>query len=180
MRHYSHATTYASTTYRSHLEAETAEFLDSAGILYEYEPTSVRLTTASGAVTWYTPDFILPELGVILETKGDLADPSLSKLALLARSPRALGRLSVEYMRGRFPILVALSRTGMAFYRPASPYGTVAICGDCGRLYWTPVSRGPCVLCGGLPGRVMRGVVGDSGLEALRRFYAQALAVVKG
>lgn len=174
MRPFSQATEYGLITYRSHLEAETAEFLDAAGVLYVYEPTSVRLTTPRGESTLYTPDFILPELGVVLETKGDLSDASLSKLALLARSPRALGRLSVEYMRGRFPILVALSRTGMAFYRPTSPHGTVAICGDCGRLYWTPVPKGRCVLCGGPPGRVMRAAVGDCGLEALRRFYASA------
>lgn len=173
MRFYSQATEYASTTYRSHLEAETAKFLDSAGVVYLYEPVTLRLAVRPGRTTLYTPDFILPELGVVLECKGDLADPSLQKLAALARNASALATLTTRYVGGnRMPVLVALSRTGMVFYRPASPYGTAAICGACGRLYWAPATRTPCAVCGGPPGRVMRAAAGDSGLDALRRFYA--------
>lgn len=177
MRRDAQATEYGLTTYRSHLEAETAQFFDEAGIAYLYEPVTLRLAIGQGATTLYTPDFILPELGVVLECKGDLSDPSLGKLALLAQSPSVLARLAVQHLRStRLPVLVALSRTGMVFYRPASPYGTVAVCAACGRLYFAPVTKAPCVFCGGPPGRLMRGAVGDSGLEAVRKFYAASLA----
>lgn len=176
MRHYGQAVEYASTTYRSHLEAETARFLDEAGVVYLYEPVTLRLALGRGQTTLYTPDFILPELGVVLECKGDLSDPSLAKPAALAHAIDALAYIAKQFMyAARSPMVVAMSRTGIRFYRPAAPNGMVALCGACGRLYWAPATRTPCAVCGGAAGAWMHGVTGDSGLEAVRRFYAASL-----
>jgi hypothetical protein len=57
---------YDGITFRSSLEADWAATLDSLGIAWEYEPTTVTLP--SGAT--YVPDFHLPEIGTWIEVKG--------------------------------------------------------------------------------------------------------------
>lgn len=59
-------TTYASTRFRSRLEADWAVTLDGLGILWEYEPELIVLPSG----TQYVPDFWLPEVGTWLEVKG--------------------------------------------------------------------------------------------------------------
>ncbi|MFJ3878020.1 hypothetical protein ACIPW5_11230 [Streptomyces sp. NPDC090077] len=60
-------TVYASTTFRSALEASWAATLDNLGIDWEYEPELVTLPSG----TRYLPDFHLPAIGTWLEVKGD-------------------------------------------------------------------------------------------------------------
>lgn len=55
--------------YRSGLEDDTAKFLESLGIDYEYETLRVGyMKPASKHV--YTPDFVIKSNGIIVETKG--------------------------------------------------------------------------------------------------------------
>ena len=53
-------------TFRSGLEEKVADLLVSLGVDYEYEETSYPYTIQHQ----YTPDFVLPDNGVILEVKG--------------------------------------------------------------------------------------------------------------
>ena len=52
--------------FRSGLEEKVADLLVELGVDYEYEETSYPYTIQHS----YTPDFVLPNNGVILEVKG--------------------------------------------------------------------------------------------------------------
>ncbi|MFC6622022.1 hypothetical protein [Novosphingobium panipatense] len=58
----------AAVSWRSGLEAKTAEDLTSRGVPFRYEEVKLRYIQPETPHT-YTPDFILPN-GVIVETKG--------------------------------------------------------------------------------------------------------------
>ncbi|WP_037638547.1 hypothetical protein [Streptomyces flavochromogenes] len=60
-------TVYRGTVFRSALEASWAATLDSLGLAWEYEPTTVTLPSG----VRYIPDFHLPQIGVWLEVKGN-------------------------------------------------------------------------------------------------------------
>lgn len=84
-------TNYRGTKFRSRLEARWAEFLDSFGVEWEYEPQGY----ASGSVT-YLPDFWLPKTwsrgkpgGVFLEIKpGRPSEDEQVKAKMLAVATR--------------------------------------------------------------------------------------------
>ena len=63
-------------TFRSGLEEKVADLLVSLGVDYEYEETSYPYTIQHQ----YTPDFVLPDSGVILEVKGYWDPPSRRKI----------------------------------------------------------------------------------------------------
>lgn len=70
-------TTYAGCRFRSRLEARWAVFLDSLGIVWEYEPQGY---TVGPDATPYLPDFWLPEMKLWAEVKGQLDQPGLETL----------------------------------------------------------------------------------------------------
>ena len=63
-------------TFRSGLEEKVADLLVTLGVDYEYEETSYPYTIQHQ----YTPDFVLPNNGVILEVKGYWDPPSRRKI----------------------------------------------------------------------------------------------------
>ena len=63
-------------TFRSGLEEKVADLLVTLGVDYEYEETSYPYTIQHQ----YTPDFVLPHNGVILEVKGYWDPPSRRKI----------------------------------------------------------------------------------------------------
>ena len=62
--------------FRSGLEEKVADLLVTLGVDYEYEETSYPYTIQHS----YTPDFVLPDNGVILEVKGYWDPPSRRKI----------------------------------------------------------------------------------------------------
>lgn len=60
-------TSYGGCRFRSRLEARWAVFFDALGIAWDYEPQGYELP--SGKL--YLPDFVLPEMDVYVEVKGD-------------------------------------------------------------------------------------------------------------
>ena len=62
--------------FRSGLEEKVADLLVTLGVDYEYEETSYPYTIQHQ----YTPDFVLPSNGVILEVKGYWDPPSRRKI----------------------------------------------------------------------------------------------------
>ena len=62
--------------FRSGLEEKVADLLVTLGVDYEYEETSYPYTIQHS----YTPDFVLPNNGVILEVKGYWDPPSRRKI----------------------------------------------------------------------------------------------------
>lgn len=60
-------TAYAGQLFRSRLEARWAVFFDCLGIAWKYEPRGFE-SSAGGR---YLPDFLLPELAIWCEVKGD-------------------------------------------------------------------------------------------------------------
>ena len=69
-------------TFRSGLEEKVADLLVSLGVDYEYEETSYPYTIQHS----YTPDFVLPNKGVILEVKGYWDPPSRRKIKQVKKS----------------------------------------------------------------------------------------------
>lgn len=64
--------------WRSGLEEKTAEFLTGLGVPFEYEQT--KLSYSVEEVRSYTPDFRLPQNGVIIETKGRFVTADRKKM----------------------------------------------------------------------------------------------------
>ena len=62
--------------FRSGLEEKVADLLVTLGVDYEYEEASYPYTIQHS----YTPDFVLPNNGVILEVKGYWDPPSRRKI----------------------------------------------------------------------------------------------------
>jgi predicted nuclease of restriction endonuclease-like RecB superfamily len=102
-------------TFRSGLEEKVADLLVSLGVDYEYEETSYPYTIQHQ----YTPDFVLPDNGVILEVKGYWDPPSRRKTFAwsskihtkgLVRSPRQHMRsgVSVTQLNGALHIVFQL------------------------------------------------------------------------
>jgi hypothetical protein len=67
---------------RSVYEEKTADLLDFAHIKWEYEPHTFELLETGEL---YTPDFWLPELGIIIEVKGGRTRERLHKPKALQR-----------------------------------------------------------------------------------------------
>lgn len=63
-------TVYDGCTFRSRLEARWASYLTICRIRWEYEPEGFQLDSG-----WYLPDFLLPDLGIIVEVKPPLKPP---------------------------------------------------------------------------------------------------------
>lgn len=59
-------TRYAGHRFRSRLEARWAVFFDTLGVAWQYEPEGFELPSGR-----YLPDFLLPDLDVWFEVKGD-------------------------------------------------------------------------------------------------------------
>ena len=85
-------TTKNSTTFRSNFEAKVAESLDRQGIVwtyeseqweYEYDIRKAKCaecgSTEVRQIRTYTPDFILPDLGIVLEVKGKFTSKDRTK-----------------------------------------------------------------------------------------------------
>lgn len=79
-------THYAGCRFRSRLEARWAVFFTTLGIRWEYEPQGYELPSGRR----YLPDFLLPEMGMWVEVKGDEAS-FLAEGARYAEATHALG-----------------------------------------------------------------------------------------
>ena len=64
-------TRYGGILYRSRTEARWAVFFDHLGINALYEPEGYDL----GNGIWYLPDFLLPDLDLFVEVKGEAPEP---------------------------------------------------------------------------------------------------------
>jgi hypothetical protein len=69
--------------YRSGLEEEIADLLDSYGVPYEYESFKIKYVQPEQGRT-YTPDFILHN-GIIIETKGIFSSEDRKKHLLIQK-----------------------------------------------------------------------------------------------
>lgn len=58
-------TVYQGTRFRSRTEARWAVFFDALGLRWLYEPEGYDL----GDGIWYLPDFLVPDLGLLIEVK---------------------------------------------------------------------------------------------------------------
>lgn len=76
-------THYAGHRFRSRLEARWAVFFTSLGIRWQYEPQGY---TVGPNKTPYLPDFLLPDLSVFVEVKGEADRLDLNLLAELTNS----------------------------------------------------------------------------------------------
>lgn len=88
--------------YRSKFEGQVGKFLEMHGVKFEYEPYDIlyKRRVQSGECSscpskvvfqrkTYTPDFVLPELGIILEVKGLLSATDRAKmLAVKENNPQ--------------------------------------------------------------------------------------------
>lgn len=68
-------TTYRGITFRSVLEAKTANALDNFGIKWMYEPRDFQLSNG----LWYKPDFWLPESKMWVECKAEQYQEAIAK-----------------------------------------------------------------------------------------------------
>lgn len=68
-------TVYQGVEFRSRLEARWAVFFDAAGIKWNYEPRWIQLESGP-----YLPDFILPELHLVVEVKPVFNGPAIDRL----------------------------------------------------------------------------------------------------
>lgn len=80
-------TRYAGHHFRSRLEARWAVFFNTLDIRWQYEPQGY---TVGPTKTPYLPDFLLPDLKVFVEVKGDPERLDLNLLAELTHSRDAL------------------------------------------------------------------------------------------
>lgn len=89
-------TQYNGRTFRSRLEARTAQWLDVNDVRWLYEPEGLDCFGI-----WYLPDFLLPDCRTFLEVKGTVDDEALGKVDALARAanraPR-VGRFALDTM----------------------------------------------------------------------------------
>lgn len=69
-------TTFMGVEFRSRLEARWAVFFEAAGIAWNYEPRWITLPDGS-----YLPDFILPELHLVVEVKPTFQETAILRLA---------------------------------------------------------------------------------------------------
>lgn len=84
-------TTYADIHFRSRLEARWAVFFDELGIAWQYE-----IDQFDDGVTFYTPDFYLPDLDCFVEIKPrNVYDKK--KIAMLAKQADVLVYVAFEF-----------------------------------------------------------------------------------
>lgn len=69
-------TTYQGVTFRSKLEAKTAQALDIFGMPWQYEPQGYKLSNG----LWYKPDFWLPQAHQFIECKGVMNETDIAKI----------------------------------------------------------------------------------------------------
>lgn len=73
--------------FRSGLEVKVSDQLKAVGVAFTYEATKIRFVRPAYAAS-YTPDFILPHNGIIVETKGRFeADDREKHLLIQAQHP---------------------------------------------------------------------------------------------
>jgi len=82
-------TTYAGVEFKSRLEAHWAMFFAALGTPWMYEPKTYRM---SGQKWQYTPDFLLPELGVLLEVKPAVVTDDALSAKYMAYGPELVTR----------------------------------------------------------------------------------------
>ena len=75
--------------FRSGLEEKVAEDLLAAGVRFEYEPFKITYSKPASEHT-YTPDFIIINNGIIVETKGRFVTADRQKHLLIRRSHSTL------------------------------------------------------------------------------------------
>lgn len=153
-------TEYGGIQYKSRLEASWAQWLTEKGVRFYYEdgPNDVsphlRADRTGGALLLgyrmpsgrgYLPDFWLPEIRTFLECKGDLTDPSVTKVTEFASY---LGD-EVKVVLGGSPAghyFSVLSTAGRV-WSPST--GRASLCGSCGRLwFWVEGESLVCRACG--------------------------------
>jgi hypothetical protein len=88
--------------YRSGLEKRNADHLDSRGIAYDYEKLKISYEVPSRTAT-YTPDFVLLDNGVIVETKGVFDTQDRAKHLLIKAQHPSLD-IRFVFQRGSQPI----------------------------------------------------------------------------
>jgi hypothetical protein len=88
--------------FRSGLEKRNADHLDSRGIAYDYEKFKISYEVPSRTAT-YTPDFVLLDNGVIVETKGVFDTQDRAK-HLLVKAQHPELDIRFVFQRGSQPI----------------------------------------------------------------------------
>lgn len=143
---------YAGVNFRSTLEADWASTLDDAGVLWEYEPTTVTLP--SGAT--YIPDFFLPEIGTWIEVKGP-GVPRIEKATEFAetvacscrRAGRCVRRECQMVLIGHPPVKGRHTHCRVANWSAAAgDWPFLMRCFACRHYYWHRGHKPACRNCG--------------------------------
>ena len=107
---FSRWTEYRGVTYRSRLESQHAQLYDALGLEHAYEVLTCNLHRNEQKYT-YTPDFWLPQLGVMIEVKpAPPSDEELEKAEAFVRTTRV--PCCVLYGTMHAPYRVKRSREG--------------------------------------------------------------------